>query len=278
MPVEFAISKAEPVFMMLPSRTKPMLSLGFCLLFAAGCAVKDKSAGSGGEPFDPYEKNNRKVHGFNLAVDKALYRPASKGYTNILPDPIEDSINSFAANISEPGDAANFLLQGDLKQAGRSLARFLMNSTIGFAGLADPATEFGIPETETDFGATLAAWGVGEGAYIELPFFGPSTQRDSVGIFVDFFTNPLTFAPQRPIENVGFYANAMERLSARGRYSDTIDSILYESEDSYAVARVIYLQNRRFELEGNNGDTYIDPYDDTAIDPYEDPYADPYAE
>lgn len=239
----------------------------------SACAVPEPGTRSIDTPFDPYEANNRNVHRFNLAVDRTLFRPAAKGYTNLVPDPIEDSFNYFAANLSEPGDTANFLLQGDVKQAGISLGRFLMNSTIGFFGLANPASDFGIPETDTDFGATLASWGFSEGAYIELPFFGPSTQRDAVGVFVDFFTNPLTFAPQRPIENIGFYAESVEQLSARGRYSDTIDSILYESADSYAVSRLIFLQNRRFELEGNSGDTYVDPYANDSFDPYEDPYA-----
>lgn len=272
--------------MTLPLRALQKTMFGLCLLLSVGCTVKDTGVRSSVAPFDPYERNNRKVHQFNLAFDRALFRPASKGYTNLVPDPIEDSFNSFAANLAEPADAANFLMQGDFRQAGISVVRFLMNSTIGFAGLANPASDFGIPETDTDFGQTLATWGFSEGAYVELPFFGPSTQRDSVGVFVDFFTNPLTFAPQRPLDNIEFYANVVERMSARGRYSDTIDSVLYESEDSYAVARVIYLQNRRFELEGNSGDTYIDPYAETAtdpyaetaIDPYEDPYADPYDE
>ena len=252
------------------------------LLVAAlsACTVPENGRAANDAPFDPYEKSNRGVHKFNLAVDRAFYRPAARGYTKFIPDPIEDSLNYFAANLSEPGDAANFLLQGDFRQAAISIGRFLMNSTIGFAGLANPASDFGIPETDTDFGATLAVWGFSEGAYIELPFFGPSTQRDAVGVVADFFTNPLTFAPQRPIENIGFYAEAFERLSDRGRFSDTVDSILYESADSYAVARLIYLQNRRFRLEGNSGDSYVDPYDSlggsdggAALDPYEDPYA-----
>ncbi|MBJ6372328.1 VacJ family lipoprotein [Sedimentitalea sp. CAU 1593] len=252
------------------------------LAAVAGCTVPETATRSNETPFDPYEANNRGVHKFNLAVDRAFFRPAAIGYTKLIPDPIEDSFNNFAENLSEPGDAANFLLQGDFRQSGISLGRFLMNSTIGFFGLANPASDFGIPETDTDFGATLAKWGFSEGAYIELPFFGPSTQRDAVGVFVDFFTNPLTFAPQRPLENVGFYAEFVERLSDRGRFSDTVDAILYESADSYAVARILYLQNRRFELEGNSGDSYVDPYGDVALDPYADvsldPYEDPYAE
>ncbi|MFD3188704.1 VacJ family lipoprotein [Sedimentitalea sp. HM32M-2] len=259
--------------MRLTQRSKKSVCAIPLMLALAACAAPEPGTRSNDAPFDPYESGNRNVHQFNLAVDRALFRPASKGYTQIIPDPIEDSFNSFSANLSEPGDAANFLLQGDFRQAGISVARFLMNSTIGFAGLANPASDFGIPETDTDFGATLAVWGFSEGAYIELPLFGPSTQRDSVGVFVDFFTNPLTFTAELPLDNIGFYANALERLSDRGRYSDTVDSILYESADSYAVARLIYLQNRRFELEGSRGDAYVDPYDSQSFDPYEDPYA-----
>ncbi len=254
-------------------RPRSIVCALLAVLAVAACAVPEPGQRQNDAPFDPYESANRKVHGFNLAVDRMLFRPASKGYTKIVPDPIEDSFNNFSQNLSEPGDAANFLLQGDFRQAGISVGRFLMNTTIGFAGLANPASDFGMPETETDFGETLAIWGFSEGAYIELPFFGPSTQRDSVGVFVDFFTNPLTLAPQRPVQNVGVYANIVERLSDRGRYSDTVDSILYESADSYAVARLIYLQNRRFELEGADTDSYVDPYAATSSDPYEDPYA-----
>ncbi len=242
--------------------------------FAAGCATKEGADLSPGEVFDPYEATNRGTHAFNVGVDRLLFRPAATGYTKFVPDPIEDSFNSFARNLSEPGDFVNSLAQGRFEVAGISLVRFLMNSTIGFAGLADPATDFGIPETDTDFGETLHVWGFGEGAYIELPFYGPSTTRDAVGVIADLFTNPLSFSFTRALENPGLYAEIVERLSDRGRYSDTVDSILYESADSYAQARLIYLQNRRFDLEGTDTSAYVDPYDD----PYQDIYEDPYAE
>lgn len=241
-------------------------------LLVAGCGSPDARNDSG-DIHDPYENVNRGVHKFNLGVDKIFFRPAAKGYTKVIPDSIEDSFNHFSTNISEPGDTVNFLFQGRFKDAGISAARFLMNSTIGFGGLADPASEFGLPVTDTDFGETLYVWGVGEGPYVELPFLGPSNARDSVGILVDLFTNPISLTPQNPVENVGIYAEALERLSDRGRFSDTVDSILYESADSYAQARIIYLQNRRFELAGSGGETYLDPYADATDDPYEDPYA-----
>lgn len=240
----------------------------------SACAVPDPAQRASGEIFDPYENANRGVHAFNRGLDRIAFRPAARGYTNIVPDPIEDSFNAFSRNLSAPGHMVNFLLQGRLKEAGTVLARFALNTTIGFAGLADPATEFGIAEAETDFGETLYVWGIREGAYVELPVLGPSTERAAVGTLVDFFINPLSYALSDKAENIGTYAEGLERLSARGRFSDTVDSILYESEDSYAQARLIYLQNRRFELARRSGDAYSSP----ETDPYSDPYEDPYAE
>ena len=240
-----------------------LLAMGglVALTLLAGCATRSGQDLAPGEIFDPYEDVNRGVHEFNRGVDRFLFRPASKGYTTIIPDPIEDSFNSFSRNLSEPGDIVNFAIQGRLDMAAVSLARFLMNSTIGFAGLSDPATEFGIPETDTNFGETLHIWGVGEGAYVELPFYGPSTARDAVGTLVDFFTNPISYVLMAPYDDVGIYAEIVERLSDRGRFSDTVDSILYESADSYSQARVIYLQNRRFDLGIEDATAEIDPFE-----------------
>lgn len=226
-----------------------------------------------GAVHDPYERTNRGIHQFNLGVDRSLFRPAAKSYVAIVPPSMVTSFSMFADNFSEPGNVVNAMLQGNLKRAGTATARFLINSTIGFAGLADPATEFGIPADHTDFGETLHVWGVGEGAYVELPVFGPSTQRDSVGLVVDFFTNPLSYARNSGVDNVGPYAEVVQRLGERGTYSDTVDAILYESADGYAQLRTIYLQNRRYQLAGESGRDFADPYEDEfSLDPYEDPY------
>lgn len=239
----------------------------------AACTIPDGPQQSG-DVFDPHENVNRGIHSFNLGVDKVLFRPASKGYVKIVPDPMVTSFSHFADNISEPSNMVNALLQGNGKRAGTALGRFLMNSTIGFLGLADPASEFGLPADHTDFGETLHVWGAQEGAYVELPFLGPSNERDAVGTLVDLFTNPIEFARNNPADNIGTYAEIVQRMGDRGRYSDTVDSILYESADSYAQARLIFLQNRRFELAGRDGQTYADPYEELYADPYEDPYAD----
>ena len=267
-PTDWTLERMTSVIQPLRA-TFAILLLGL----AAACTQPDRPQGPG-DVFDPYEGMNRGIHSFNVGVDKVFFRPASKGYVSIVPAPMVTSFSYFADNISEPSNMVNAILQGDGRRAGTALARFLMNSTIGFGGLADPATEFGIAEAETDFGETLYVWGIREGAYVELPVLGPSTERAAVGTLVDFFINPLSYALSDKAENIGTYAEGLERLSARGRFSDTVDSILYESEDSYAQARLIYLQNRRFELARRSGDAYSSP----ETDPYSDPYEDPYAE
>ena len=249
------------------------------ITLTAACTVPSDEHRASGEVFDPYENVNRKVHAFNRGVDKVIYRPAAKGYVFILPDEIRTSIGYFAENMSKPTDVVDFLAQGRVKEAVITVGRFLMNTTIGFGGLADPATEFGIPDLDTDFGEVLYTWGFDEGAYIELPFFGPSTERDSVGLAVDVFTNPLGYLEYGSnFQNLRYGSYILDRLNDRGTYSETIDSVLYESADSYAQARIIFLQNRRFELAGEGGDPYVDAYADPYADPYEDAYADPYAD
>lgn len=253
--------------MIAPGRLFALCLAALASAGLTGCATPSPEQQASGEIFDPYETTNRSIHAFNVGVDKVFFRPAAKGYVTLIPAPMVDSFNYFAENLSMPSDAVDYLLQGRLKLAGTAALRFAINSTIGFAGLADPATEFGIPQVDTDFGETLHVWGFGEGAYVELPLYGPSTARDAVGVVANIFTNPIDFAPVRPVDNIGVYAEIVRRLGDRGRYADTVDSILYDSADSYAQARILYLQNRRFELADEGGSDYLDLYTDpNAID------------
>ncbi len=238
-----------------------VVTLFFSGVLMSGCATQDPAAKAAGEIFDPYENTNRAIHKFNRGVDRLAFRPASKGYVAIVPEPMVTSFSHFAENLSMPGQAINALLQGNVKESGIALARFAINTVVGVGGLSDPASAFDIPTVDTNFGETLHVWGFGEGAYVELPVYGPSTSRDAVGVIADFFTNPITFARQNPADNIGVYAEIVRRLGDRGRYSDTIDSILYDSADSYAQARLIYLQNRRFELGQSAEITEIDPFE-----------------
>lgn len=231
----------------------------FLASLSACAAPKDYVQGPDGIN-DPFERQNRGVHAFNRVLDRNLVRPAGKGYSAVVPDEIEDSVGLFADNLDRPTRVVNAALQGDARGAGLSTVRFLINSVLGIGGLFDVASDFGIPEHRTDFGETLHVWGVQEGAYVELPVFGPSTQRDAVGLVVDLFSNPLRYTLEAPEENYGTYATIVSRIGDRGRFSDSIDSILYESADSYAQARLIYLQNRRFELGDEGANVEIDPF------------------
>jgi phospholipid-binding lipoprotein MlaA len=221
---------------------------------------------------DPYESTNRNIHAFNRGLDRALVGPAAKGYGSIVPEPAQRVVGNVADTLDLPGDIANNLLQFRLDKAALNTLRLGVNLTMGVGGLFDAATGIGMPEAPTDFGETLHVWGVGEGVYVELPFGGPSTARDATGILVDVALNPVRLAvPEREAIAVTA-AKLFSRLGDRNRFSETVESILYESADSYAQARLLYLQNRRFQL-GQAPAGADTAGGDGFIDPYEDPYA-----
>ena len=220
---------------------------------------------------DPFEPANRKVHAFNKGLDRVLVGPASKGY-GIVPPPVKRAVGNVADTLDLPGDIANNLLQFRLVAAAENTLRLGVNLTFGLAGTIDVSSELGLEGKPTDFGETLHVWGAGEGAYMELPFAGPSTTRDTVGMAVDIALNPVRLALPKKEANAATFLKLFSRLGDRDRFSDTVDSLLYESADSYAQARLLYLQNRRFQL-GKGGNAAGAASDDDFIDPYEDPYA-----
>jgi phospholipid-binding lipoprotein MlaA len=238
------------------------LILPVLLAVITGCSTPPE----GTEYHDPYEARNRAVHSFNKKLDKALIKPAGGAYGKIIPQRARNGVSNFAENLSLPNRAANQLLQLDIAGAFITGFRFAANTLIGFGGLLDPATDMGLPNDDTDFGATLAKWGVAEGAYTELPGFGPSTGRDAAGMLVDFvLLDPLGAAkgknvPEIPYE-VKTSAYVLDRLGDRHDYGSTVDDLLYESDDSYSLLRSYYLQTRRFELDGGTNDEDLeDPY------------------
>lgn len=245
---------------------------GLALSLLAACAGTPTPRGN--PVNDPAEGVNRAVHGFNRGLDAVVLRPASKVYVAVLPRPVQSGIGHLADTLAQPGYMANHLLQGKFDKAALNLTRFSVNATLGIAGLLDTASAMGIAEEKTDFGETLHVWGAGEGAFVELPVFGPSTVRDAVGRVVDLGTNPLKNALPPAEREISTAISVADRLGKRGRFGNTIDSVLYDSADSYAQSRLIYLQNRRFELGADASLGYADPYNDAATaDPYEDPYA-----
>lgn len=247
-------------------------TFSLCLVvMLSACAVPEGYVARDGIN-DPFEAQNRNVHDFNKAIDRGVLRPLSRGYNQAVPDEMKVMVNNFAGNLSTPRMVVNNLLQGDAEGALTNTTRFFLNSTIGLAGLVDVGQIAGLEESDTDFGETLHVWGFGEGAYVETPFRGPSTQRDTVGRIVDLFTNPLPQAFSDDQNAIRIGVQAVDVIGDRGRFGDTVDSVLYDSADSYAQSRLIYLQSRRFELGGDGDAIYDDPYAIEAADPYEDPY------
>ena len=224
----------------------------------AGCATAPAVAPDA--VADPFEVQNRQMHALNKGVDRAVLRPASRVWGGAVPPPVRRVAVNAAENLDTPGHVLNDLLQGEVDDAVHNLFRFAINSTLGIAGLFDPATSMGLEARESDFGQTLHVWGAGEGVYVELPVFGPRTERDAWGTAVDIALNPARVL--LPAETPRLEARAVELLDARHSLGSTIDGVLYDSADSYAQSRSIYLQNRRFFLAEGQSEVYFDPYDE----------------
>ncbi|MCY4303423.1 MAG: VacJ family lipoprotein [Aestuariivita sp.] len=239
---------------------KPALLLiaTFCI---TSCTVPTEKTLQEGNVFDPYERVNRNTHSFNRSFDEWVFRPVSQGYDVILPNEVEILIGNFATNASMPSVMVNSLLQADLSNTGKATSRFLINTTLGLIGFFDIASAIQIEEPNTDFGETLYVWGTQEGAYIELPFFGPATERSAAGKIIDLVINPLRFILESPQSNYPRVATAGKLLTQRDRLSNSIDSILYDSADSYKQLRLTYLQSRRSKLNDIDEEIDVDPYE-----------------
>lgn len=234
----------------------PLAALSAAVLLSA-CAPGPRSAD------DPLEPVNRAVHGFNVAADRFVLRPAAVVTGPVMRSPVGTAVSNFSDNLGTPQAVANHLLQARFADATHSAWRFAVNSTIGLAGLFDPATAMGLEARDTDFGATLHSWGAAEGPFVMLPLKGPSNARDAVGEVVDLFTDPLETVLSDGQQEVATGAWVLSKVGDRARYLETVDSILYGSADSYAQTRLMYQQNRRFELGQEAGDdAFIDPYED----------------
>ncbi|MCC6304913.1 MAG: VacJ family lipoprotein [Rhodobacteraceae bacterium] len=246
-------------------RDRPQ-ALGRCLALATGvgvlaaCAPADR-----GSIWDPYEAENRAVHAANRSLDALVFGGGDGKGVGAVPAPLRTGVVNLARNLDQPLAVANNLMQFRLGDAAHNTVRFLLNSTLGLMGVLDIAKDLGLEPRPTDFGETLFVWGVPEGAYVELPLFGPSTERDALGLIVDKALNPMRFVLPRELGPAATTLGFAGLLGARAEAGDLVADILGESADSYAQIRLLYLQNRRFRL----GDTGFA----ADFDPYEDPYA-----
>ena len=207
------------------------------ILSGTGCATYSVN-----QPvYDPWEKYNRAIYRFNDTLDRYALKPAAKGYKFVTPDFVEKGISNFFSNIDDVTVTFNDLLQGKFAQAAQDGWRFLLNSTVGLAGLFDVATALGLEKHREDFGQTLGKWGVAEGPYFMLPFLGPATVRSTGGRVVDWGTDPLTYVSpdwaKYSLIGGEFVENRAQLLEA----SNLLDSAF----DPYTFLRDAYVINRR---------------------------------
>ncbi len=195
---------------------------------------------------DPLEPINRVTLEFNQKLDDWIIRPAAKGYDTVVPPPIRLIVGNVFGNVGDIWSATNNLLQGKPHEAGSDALRFAVNSTFGLGGIADLASDFGLPKHREDFGQTLGRWGFPEGPYLVLPLFGPSSLRDAVGAFAgDLQANPFRTLSDPGARNA---ITATRLVDARARVLGS-DRLLNEiSIDRYLFIRDAYLQRRESQI------------------------------
>jgi phospholipid-binding lipoprotein MlaA len=197
--------------------------------------------------YDPWEKYNRRVHRFNDAIDRRVAKPLATAYVKVVPRPVRLGVGNFFNNLGQPVSAVNALLQGKPKQAGQSVGRFLINSTLGIAGLFDPATSAKLPNRSEDFGQTLGVWGWKKSRYFELPLFGPRTIRDALGMAGDA---PMSLT--RPIDDdkLRVLLQGLQLVDVRTQLL-SVDRMREGATDDYALVRDAWLQRRNYQIFGD---------------------------
>ena len=202
-------------------------------------APDETPAAAGTQVNDPLEPINRVTSGFNRVVRSAIINPLVDGYKAVTPEPVQKGVSNIISNLTEPITIGSSLLQGDTENAANSTQRFIVNSTLGFAGIKDEASGMGIKQRKEDLGQAAGADGVASGPHIVLPILGPSNMRDASGAIVTGIANPLGIV------------SAVDSANSYVKNKNEIDSADKAALDPYVVERDAYEQNRRFKI--NNG-------------------------
>ena len=225
------------------------------------------------DPKDPLQAYNRVMFAFNERADQYALKPVAKAYRFITPKPVQFVVGNFFSNLGDLWTGFNNLLQGKGKAAASDTARFFVNSTLGFLGFADVATEMGLEKHNEDLGQTLGWWGVPSGPYFVIPLLGPSTIRDATSRLVDVYGQPYMW--QDGHEALKWSLWTVDKVHTRASLLDAEGALNDAALDKYTLMRDGWLARRRNQVY--DGDP---PEEDDAADPYgDDPYADdPYAD
>jgi phospholipid-binding lipoprotein MlaA len=236
-----------------------LISFAFAVLASLLLSAPAGTARAGES--DPMEGFNRGVWWFNDTLDRYLLEPIAVGWRWITPEVVEIRLDKAFVNLRFPLRFVNDLLQGDVEQAGREMGRFAMNSTVGIAGLFDPASRYGLELREEDFGQTFGVWGLPPGAFLMLPVLGPSGVRDLVGLPLDI---ALGNWPALYSSGTGTAIGATERINTRALNIAAIRDAREGSLDYYVFVRNAYQQLRAARVR--NGEV---PADEIGDDLYE---------
>ena len=239
--------------------TKTPIFILFTLVLVSGCSYQNELTN---DAMDPLESKNRTIYTFNENLDEAILEPAADGYDYLTPNFLQKGFNNFFDNINYPVTIINQILQGNIRESLQDTLRFTINTTFGVLGLFDPASSIGLQEHDEDFGQTLAVWGVKEGPYLMLPFFGPKTLRSLTGDLADALFNPLLNIDDK---NLKIKTNLINILQDRSDLS-TLEEELDNSFDPYQYIKDSYIQNRKYKI--NNGDISEDEEEDFDFDDF----------
>jgi len=239
------------------------------LLLAAAASAADPAAPAPKDDppvNDPWEGMNRGIFNFNEHLDRWFLEPVATGWDYVVPSPIENALKRFFTNLGFPVVFVNDLLQAKPLAAAQDVGRFLLNSTAGVAGIWDPATDVGLPQSDEDFGQTLGVWGVPPGPYLVLPLLGPSNPRDTGGLVVDSAARVYPFfLPWF----VNFTSTAVNLVNRRALLLETIREERKSAFDFYVAVRNAYVQRRANQVSDNEAkaeESHDDLYDVDLLD------------
>ena len=226
-----------------PGAMQPRAAGGAALLLVTvlqGCSTL--GAKTPGDRVDTWEKWNRKVFAFNERLDEKVLEPLATGYSNVVPRPVRNGIDNLFGNAADAWSAVNNFLQGKFSNGFQDVIRFVTNTVFGLLGVLDVATEFGVDHQYEDFGQTLGAWGMGPGAYVVWPLFGPSSIRESLALPLDRAVSPALAVNDGAVQ---WELTGLQIINTRANLlgaSRVLDDIAL---DKYTFLRDAYLQRRR---------------------------------
>lgn len=238
-------SKSDPLSAIVAVLTRgPAIA---SILFLVACAqvpTDPEERAAYDSANDPAEPTNRTIFAANQFVDRNALQPIARAYDEYVPSRARKSIHNFVSNLREPGVAVNDTLQANFGRAWNTTQRFVINTTVGGAGLFDVATDWDRPHHQADFGQTFGVWGVDTGPSVQLPLFGPSNVRDTVGTAVGFLANPLNFIPGGTMSTIELAGTGVGTVDGRANMLGTTDALEKTSLDYYASLRSMQAQRR----------------------------------